>query len=73
MAYRLIVRKTREYLMRDSGDRTPDKSKAGIFTEGEWEGWASYDDELEREELGTDEQLKAMGAPMLPGFEENAE
>lgn len=56
--------------MQDTEDTTPDKFKAGIFTEREWEAWASnMQDELEREELGTDEQLRAMGAPMLPGFE----
>lgn len=70
MAYRLIVKKTGWYLMQDTEHTTPDKSKAGIFTEGEWEAWASnMADKLEREELGTDEVLKAMGAPMLPGFE----
>lgn len=55
--------------MQDTEDTTPNKSQAGIFTEREWEAWASLMDELEREELGTDEQIKAMGAPMLPGFE----
>lgn len=69
MAYRLIVKETRDYLMQDTEGFTPDKAKAGIFTEGEWEGWASYDEELEREELGTDEVLRSVGAPMLPGFE----
>lgn len=70
MSYRLIVKETGEYLMADTEDTTPNKAQAGIFTEKEWEAWASYmTDELEREELGTDEVLKPAGAPMLPGFE----
>lgn len=56
--------------MQDTEDTTPDKAQAGIFTEGDWKSWASFlADKLEREELGTDEVLRSIGAPMLPGFE----
>lgn len=49
-------------------DMTVDKSRAGIFTEADWDDWAAYAD-LHIEWCAEDEQLKMSGSPMLPGFE----
>ena len=50
-----------------SQDREPaDRKDAGLFTESDWIRWGEG---LEREEISTDEQMRLIDAPMLPGLD----
>jgi len=45
----------------------PDKHTAGLFTEADWQAWGRW--EYGREEIGEDEMMRLVGAPMLPGLD----
>lgn len=45
---------------------TTERKQAGLFTESDWIRWGEG---VEREEIGTDEALRLVGAPTLPGLE----
>lgn len=47
---------------------TLDKLRARLFTEADWLSWGSSWG-YEREEIGEDEVMRLIGAPMLPGLE----
>lgn len=56
---------------RDCGDDlelVPARQAASLFTEGDWRHWGQ-DAGASREEIGEDERMRLMGAPVLPGLE----
>lgn len=42
---------------------------SGLFTIDDWICWGRYDGNLQREEVGEDELMRLLGAPMLTGIE----
>lgn len=59
----------KHYLMFDGKDYEPTekRNEATLFTEKEWQAWAKNDG-FEREEIGQDEAMRLIDAPMLPGM-----
>lgn len=60
----------RLYLMDDMESMTENKAEAALFSLEDWEDWGEWNDDLQKEELSEAEKLRALGSPMLPGFEE---
>lgn len=56
------------YLDPDRRSLIPDRHRAELFTQKEWEAWGQ-EQEFEREPIGEDEAMRLIGAPELPGLE----